>query len=787
MLKNYLKTAIRNFLNNKTYSIIIILGLAIGLASSIMVLLFLKNEMTYDQMHIHQKNIYRVGFKTTSPEDTDFSSVITAGVAPSLIEEFPEVEAAVRVRTPRNGYFTYQDVNYSASEILFADSAFFSMFSFKLVSGSAEAVLVDPYSIVLSKSLAYKIFGDQDPIGKVLNWNNAYAVIVKGLVEDCPKNSSIQYSSIISFSTLYDQANSSLGWNGGNQYYNFIKLHKKSSLETILPKLPDFLEKHINYLYRPGGWLIELVFDRLDQMRLNSTMDETAGIRLKQIFVVSLIGLFILLIAVFNFINLSTARSSKRSVEIGIRKVLGAHKQKIAIQFLSEAVLYALISFVVALILVEIFQPVFSRYIGDYKLYAESNIGFILSMVVFTVLVGLLAGTYPSIFIARFNPVKTLKGQLVSMGGKPFLRNTLVVIQFIISTAIISYTFVILMQMNHMQKMDMGFQSENILIVRMPSREVVKDYRIIKSHLEELPEITTVSAASNYVGGSITMNGYGVEGNENSKLYKFLAMDYDYFNMLGVKVVKGRSFSREFSTDASSYLVNEAMVREMNWKEPLGKIINRRGPYKVIGIVEDFHFEDVNKEIRPLIVGLSNETDNQLIFIGLSSDFTQTTIERIENKWRTVFPDEPFSFSIYNNILKMSYSGIRKSSYVFGVFAFLAILIACMGLYGLAIFTIEKRQREIGIRKVFGASTFIVAKLVILDFIKWIILANIISWPISIYFADRFTQDYPYAVKLGITPYLASFVLSLLIAFVTIVVQVIKLSNTNPTDTLKYE
>jgi len=327
-----------------------------------------------------------------------------------------------------------------------------------------------------------------------------------------------------------------MGW--GNQYYNFIKLHEQSSLETVLPKLPDFLEKHINYLYRPGGWLVELVFDRLDNMHLNSTMDESAAKRLKQMYVVALIGLFVLLIAVFNFINLSTAGSSKRSVEIGIRKVLGAHEQKIATQFLSEAVLYALISFVVALILVEIFQPVFSRYIGDYKLYVESNIGFILSMVVFTVLVGLLAGTYPSIFIARFNPVKTLKGQLISMGGKPFLRNTLVVIQFIISTAIISYTFVILMQMNHMQKMDMGFQSDNTLIVRMPSHKVVQDYKIIKSHLEELPEITTVSAASNYVGGSITMNGYKVEGNENSKLYKFLAMDYDYFNMLDVTITR---------------------------------------------------------------------------------------------------------------------------------------------------------------------------------------------------------------------------------------------------------
>ncbi len=788
MIRNYIKTAFRNLIKNKTYAFINILGLAIGLASSIMILLYLKNELTFDRMHVNKKSIYRVAFASTGPNGTESYARVTPGPAPSLLEEFPEVELSVRVRQPLNGYFVYKDLNYEAKEVSFVDSSFFKMFSFKLLSGTPGAVLADPYSIVLSESLATKIFGDDDPVGKVINWKGTYSVVVKGIVEDCPENSSVRYSALISFTTLYDLPRMYMDWNGGNQYFNFIKLHDNSSLETILPSMPDFMERHVNHRTRKYGYLTDLVFTRLDLMHLYSTLDHdySAG-DLKQMYTVSIIGLFILFIAIFNFINLSTAKSSKRSVEIGIRKVLGAHRQKISSQFLGEAVFYSLISLVVSLIIVEVFQPVFINYLGNYNLYSKSNIGFLGVLILFTVGVGLIAGIYPAIYIARFNPIKILKGHLISVKGKPYLRNTLVVLQFFISAAIITYTVVMLLQIDFMQNKNLGIKTENTLIVRMPSHNAIQDYKIIKSHLEDVAEVESIGGSSQIVGIEMTRNGYFFEGMESPKMFKYLGTDHNLLDMLDVQIVRGEGFSEESGTDAEAFLVNEALVKEMNWANPIGQKIMRNGSHNVIGVVKDFHYERMTEKIAPLIIGLNGKHDNEYMAIKLYGEINQSKTDKIEAKWREIFPEEPFNFYIYESVLTRSYGGLHKSSFVFGVFAFIAILVACMGLYGLAMFKVEKQQREIGIRKVFGAEISQIGKLVVLDFLKWILIANIISIPIAYYYAEKFLQTFPYTIKLNALPFVTTLLVSLVIAVITIGFQVLKLTRVNPVDTLKYE
>ena len=788
MISNYIKTAFRNLIKNKTYSIINILGLSIGLACSIMVLLYLKNELTYDNMHVHKKDIYRVGFNLTMPDGQEKSAVITAAVAPSLLEEFPEVQSMVRIRMPRPGFLAKNKINYHTENVCFADSSFFDFFTFQLLSGSAKSVLAEPYSIVLTKSLAKKIFGDADPIGQVLDWENAYTVVVKGIAEDCPKNSSIQFTAIISFSTLYDEPDSYLGWNGGNQYYNYIKLYPSASLETVNPKLPDFLEKHINYMYRPNGWLIELAFDRLDRMHLHGFIDNdmTAG-DLKKMWIIGLIGLFVLLIAVFNFMNLTTARSTQRSVEIGIRKVLGAHRSRITGQFLGEAVIFSLISFVISLILIEIFQPQFTRFIGDYELYTKSNIPFIALIIFFTVGIGLLAGSYPAIFIARFKPINSLKGEMISGGGTHYLRNILVVIQFVISTTIITYSLVMFMQLSFVQKKDLGFDTANTVIINMPNGTAIKSYSTLKIELEQLADVESVSSSTELIGQGITQNGYFPEGQKNPMLIKFLAADEGLAEMLKLEMVEGRYFSNSIASDDTSYVINETMAKELGWTDPIGKRIMRDGGHPVMGVIKDFNFEGSQHEIAPLIIGKARADEYEVVYVKLKSRNYEQTLAGIKDRWNKLLPNEPLNYGFYDIKLRDNDSELRKSITIMGLFAFMAILIACMGLYGLAMFTVERRQREIGVRKVFGADTYQIGKLVVVDFLKWILIANLISIPIAYYYSVKFLDSFAYSIQLNIVPFTMALLISLMIALITIIFQVMKLSNVNPVSTLKYE
>ena len=788
MIKNYFVTAFRNLVKNKTYSIINIVGLAIGLASSIMILLYLKNELTFDNMHQDAEVIYRVGFDLSMPQGKENSAVITAAVAPSLLEEFPEVESVCRLRSPAQGFFGYQDVNFETDQVSFADSTFFNFFSFKLVSGTPSAVLNKNYTVVLTESLSRKIFGDEDPIGKVLNWNNTYEVIVSGISEDCPQNSSIQYTALISFGTLYDQGNLYMGWNGGNQFFNYIKLYENAELDGMEAKLTDFLEKHINYMYRPHGWLINLVFDRMDRMHLHGIVTNVYGSGdVSKLRIIAMIGLFVLLIAVFNFINLSTARSSKRSVEIGIRKVLGAQRSRISAQFLGEATIYSLIAFVISLILIEIFQPQFVKYIGDYELYTFSNIPFIIGVVVFTVIVGLLAGSYPAYFIAGFKPVQSLKGESLNRSGKPYLRNVLVVLQFVISVAITSYTIVMIMQLTFFQKKDLGFNAENTLVIRMPSSNAIQSYPALKTSLQGLADVKSVSSSSGLLGVQITQNGYLPEGLESPKLYNFCAIDEDLLHALDIELIEGRTFSKEYSTDDSAYVINEAMAKELGWNNPIGKKIARNGWKHVIGVVQDFHFQNVRREIKPLILGYARLDEHDFVHVKLNTSSYQTSIENIESVYKRLLPDEPFNYEFYKNHLKDNYSELRKSIRIMSIFAIMAIIIACMGLYGLAMFTVEKRQREIGVRKVFGADTMQIGKLVVLDFLKWVFIANVVSFPISYYYSLQFLDTFPYSINLNAIPFIATFLLSSFIALATIIFQILKLSKVNPVSTLKYE
>ncbi|MCD4746634.1 MAG: ABC transporter permease [Bacteroidales bacterium] len=424
MLRNYLKIAFRNLLRNKTFSLINIFGLAVGMALSIMMFLYVYNELTYDNFHKFKDRIYIVELKADNVnEGTSISAIATAGIGPSLLEEMPEVENMVRFSNPRSGFFSYNQKNYKAKNIIYSDSSVFDVFSFRLIKGNPKTALIEPFTIVLTEKTAKKLFGNNNPIGKIVKFNNQENLLITGIVENPPENSQIKFNVLISFATLYKMQNTFLGWDGGHSYYTYIKLNQNASLQRLYDRLPPFMEKHINYKYRQFGSVLSLIFEPLEKIHLYSDVSDdlpTAG-NLDQIYILSGIAVFILLIACINFINLSTARSIKRAKEVSLRKVVGATKGKIITQFLGESFLLSFISLIIALMIIEIIRPVFNSLVyTNLNLYDQSNINILSGLVFITLITGLIAGSFPAFYISGFQPVAILKGGFNTINGFSF-------------------------------------------------------------------------------------------------------------------------------------------------------------------------------------------------------------------------------------------------------------------------------------------------------------------------------------------------------------------------------
>ncbi len=450
----------------KVYSAINILGLSIGLACSILILLFVKNELSFDRFHTGKETLFRVNIIEEQSGEMTSSALTTAAVGPSMLEEFPEVEEMVRLSNPSDGFFTWQNNHSFTSQISYADSSFFNIFSFKLLSGNPTTVLSEPNTVVLSRKLAEQIFGSENPVGEFIRFNNKDNLLVTGVAENPPVNSTIQFNALISFSTLYNQPNVYLDWDGGWNYITYVKLSENVNLKTFATKFPDFLEKHINYKYKQVGITLYLLIQPLKDLHLRSNLDydiENRG-NLPMIYVFTAIAIFILIIACINFMNLATARSTKRAKEVGIRKVVGADRKQIIRQFLGESITTSFIALIGAIILIEIFQPEFNRLVNtDLHLFKVENMGFIAGILILTFAVGLLAGSYPSFFMASYQPVKIIKSDFNVRSGKPVLRNILVVFQFFISAALILFTLLVFTQMKYINQKDLGYNKENVI------------------------------------------------------------------------------------------------------------------------------------------------------------------------------------------------------------------------------------------------------------------------------------------------------------------------------------
>ena len=715
---------------------------------------------------------------------------ITAAVGPSLESTFPEVVRFVRIRNQQDGYLIFKDKSVYDNNIRYVDSSFFQMFSFRLINGNPNTALASPRSIVLTEEMADKLFGEEDPINKVVSLNDNEALLVTGICETPPSNSSIQFNSLISFISLYEDSRLYLGWNGGWQYPTYIQLNQANKIEGLNSKMPYFMYENINKKYEEFGARLEPVFEPFSSIYLKSQAVDDNNIKgsVSDIIIFSFVSLFILLLASINFINLTTAHGIIRAPEIGIRKTFGARRSNLIRQFLYESVSMSLLAFVLAIFLIELLLPLLNILLGKKLiLFHSSNLMIIIGFPVLIILVGLISGSYPAFYLSAFKPLTVIQGKLSSGPGKQRLRNILVVFQFFISVVLIISTIAMNKQLQYISQKDLGFPKDEIIVLPLVSERVRENYELVKQELLAIPEVISVGASSDYPGRGLTSNGYIPEGRENPVMIHVLDIDFDFIQTYDLKLMSGRAFSKEFGNDQNDYLVNHALTEEMGWENAVGKNISRDGMHEVIGEVANFNFAPMQEFVRPLIFTMKPYMGYSYLSVRFNSVNVQELLASMERKWKIIFPENTFRYNFLNDELFSLYDKERKTGQFLLYLTLMAILIACMGLFGLASFSTKQKTKEIGIRKVLGASSVSILTRLGLQFTYWVFLANILAWPVAFYIISSFLKNYAYRISMPYAYFIITTLATLLLTWITIGYQSYRASITNPSDTIRHE
>jgi len=788
MLGNYFKIAFRNLRRFKAYSATNIVGLAVGMTATLFILIYIRFELSFDSFHQNAGSLYRISVvdkKEGKVEDDSY--VFTPPIGPAMQRTFPEVENFVRLRTPHIAYLSFGTQAFKVRGIRNADSTFFDLFSFRIISGNARTALRQPYSIVLTESLARKIFGDKYPLGKSLKLNNEDLYQVTGVVQNPPANSHIQFNALISFSTLYKDPNMFMGWNGGNQYITYIKLRQNASAKQVEEKLPAFMWQHINKDLASFGSRLEPYLQPLTKIHLfyNAYSDSLR----RNLVIFALIAGLILFIACINFINLATARATRRAREVGVRKVVGASRLHLIKQFLGESLLMTVLAFMLSMLLVELLFPTYQSLLGQQiPTPHEFEPSFLAGMAILILLVSALAGTYPAFYLASLQAVNAIKGEAPAGLRVAKFRNVLVVLQFAISITLIACTLLVSRQLHFMRNKELGFNKENVLVMPLIGEEAQLSAGILKTDLARIPEVQVVTACSEIPYNGFTRNGYIPEGHQQPIMFHVVDVDQDFLAAFELKVVKGRNFSQNFPTDKNGYLINETLARLLGWTEPLGKTIVRNGPHKVIGVVKDFHFASLHEPIEPLILTNRPWRDRfDYLAIRLAATNLPQTISAIQAKWQDVAPNIPFEYWFLDSAFDKLYKAEESFQRIFFGFSILAIMVALLGLLSLAAFAAERRTKEIGVRKVLGASVANITALLAKDFIKLVLLANVIAWPVAWYAMHKWLQNFAYRISIEWWVFVLAGGLALVIALLTVSTQAVRAARANPVESLRYE
>ncbi|MDO9576487.1 MAG: ABC transporter permease [Candidatus Cloacimonadales bacterium] len=806
MFKNFIKVAIRNLLNRKFYSIINILGLSIGLTCTILIALFVQNELSYDKHHKNYHRIYRLESHFNIQESEDLFAATALPLGPALKLEYPQdVAEFCRFMDMDNNLFQYEGKQIFEENVYYADSTLTDVFTHEFISGSPQDALDDPNEMIITESFAKRIFGDIDPVGKTLETGNGIIFTITGLIKDVPHNSHLRFEAIASFITLkqffgaeqFDSLESAAFWNIG--FYSYIMLTENGDIKNVLNAYPEFNEKYI----KPVGDMINSKFQLMVQPLADVHLFSRVGYDLPTgniayVYTFGIVALFLLLIGCINYMNLATAQSAGRAVEVSIRKVMGAQKQYLRWQFIFESILVATLAMILAFVAVELILPTFNDLADrDLTFGFVTNLDLVIGIFVTTFLVGLFSGSYPAFYLSSFIPVEVLKGKIGKNNGS--LRKILVLLQFSISIIMIIGTFTVIQQLNFLKDKDLGFDAENLVVLTIRDTLGVRNLQVFKDELNKHPQIIKVGTTSSVPGQDHAIIVHLFETNDGSmeeKGINFVFVDHDYLETMNMHIIKGRSYDRNLQTDAEeSCLINEATAKVLGWgSDPIGKKLgfgaNLDGTAnlntKVIGVIKDFHYASLHNQVDPLLIMLSNDPQRN-ICLRIRQDNVESTLNFIEEKWHEFCPNFPFEYSFLDDNLNEQYVAEQKIGRVFTYFSFLCIFIACLGLFGLASYTAEQQTKEISVRKVMGASVSNIVFILSKEFSIWVILANIIAWPLAFFALKKWLQNFAYAVDQSLLTYFLAGITALLIALFTVSFRAIKAAQTNPAEALKYE
>jgi len=815
MFKNYLLVAVRNLLRHKVYSSINVSGLAIGMASCILIALYIEEEFSYDRYHENADRIYKVLRETRGTGgNRSFSSGTSGALAPSLRSDFSEVQAAVRIWNTWGGvWVNYEDRMFRQAFCL-ADANVLDVFTFPLVKGDPKVALDDPFSVLLTEEMAQKFFGDEDPVGKVITVENRHLggdYTITGILRDMPRNSSPFWKTGLQFDFLTSTAVVSRqivrqpweGWNRGSSWFpikTYVVLPEGHSPEALEKKLPDFMERHLGAEIRQRS---TYRLQPLTRIHLYSGVDYgrpgMGGITF--VYLLGAIAFFILVIASVNFMNLATARYTTRAKEVGMRKVAGAHWRQLVQQFLGESVLLSLLALLLAIGLVEFVLPAFNAVFDkDLSLIDNLRASVVLTLIGFALFVGLLAGSYPAFFLSSLKPAAALKGALRPGSKGLWSRKGLVVFQFALSILIIIGATVVHLQVDYIHHKDLGFRKDHILLLPVfyqardsgtaSGESLARDYNLVKQAFSQHPNVLKASASATYgTAGGWQTGTILPEGHDGSGLrMPVLGVDEDFLDTYEIELLSGRQFSKDITSDLSeAFILNETAVKRFGWTDPIGKRLewgNRLGT--VIGVVRDFHHQSLRQEIGPLVLCMSPSRFGY-ISLKIRSENISATMEFLKERWKRFVPNRPLDARFIVDNVDGRYGAEVRFSQISGVFSLLAIFISCLGLFGLVSFNVEQRTREIGVRKTLGASVSRILFMLTRESLKWVLAANLIAWPVAYYAMDRWLQGFAYRVDLDLWIFLLGGTLALVIALATVSYQAFRAAVANPVDALRYE
>jgi len=793
MLRNYFKIAFRNLWRHRVFSLINIIGLTVGMTACFLIFLYVHFELSYDKFHSKGDRIYRIVCDIKTPTETMHPGGPSWAVGPHLMGGFPQVEAAVRTTGDellvRKGNIKFQEMHS-----LWADSSFFEVFDFKLIKGNPHTALNEPLNIVFSESAVKKYFGDKDPIGQtVLLTGDGFTAKITGVMKDIPENSMIRADMIVSMNTLTRKLNPNLDnqWgNYGNRTYVLLK--PGANAKTFEKQIPAFLEKMNGTEMKQLNMYPTLMLEKFPDAYLHSDRNDSNSGSIKNVYIFSIVAVFILLIACFNFVNLTTARSAERAKEVGIRKVVGAGRQQLTRQFIGESVLVCMIAFMLTLGIAALLLPSFNLLAGKtLSTGVFSNMKFISVLFIGSIAIGLLAGVYPALVLSSFKPVTVLKGRFATGTRGILLRKGLVISQFTISIALIISTIIVYLQMNFMRSQDLGFSKDQMMVINSngdPARDA------FMNAVRGMPNVKAVTMSSSVPGGgnmgaySQIQNAKGVMQIANLDLY---FVDFEYLTQYNMKMAAGRTFSRSFMTDTTQAMIlNEAAVKMFGYhsaQEAVGRNFDQWGRKgKIIGVVKDFHFKSLQEEIKPLSMRIEPNGCG-LVSIKVSENNLPATIAAIENKWNTLIPARPFSYSFLDESFEEQYKSEQRFGKLFLNFSILAIIISCLGLLGLASYSTMQRTREIGIRKVLGATVPNIVNLLSKDFLKLVGVAVVIASPIAWYAMHKWLQDFAYRIPISWWIFVIAAAAATVIAVITVSFQAIKAAVSNPVISLRSE